>query len=144
MPKEAKRFVGVDLGGDKKFVTEDQRIEKGVSHEADARVLADAAQGRGYVIKNNEQLLAIAEAAKATYDAFNEEIAHGMTEERAKAIRLLRCEHGYTWRALAAKSSEDWGSDATWNPPSNQIAGMVLCELAASLLGEDPNSAPWN
>ena len=68
-----------------------------------------------------------------------------MTPERAAAIRALRTsEEGCSWRGIAEECHHSWGSDASWDPPSNQIAGMELCEAAAALLGEHYLSAPWN
>ncbi|MBU0846725.1 hypothetical protein KKH23_06000 [Patescibacteria group bacterium] len=65
-----------------------------------------------------------------------------MTLGQAKAVRVLRVDKGYSWRAVAEACYElGWGK---WSPPSNQIMGMALCERAAQLLGEDYEKEPWN
>ncbi|MDE2096386.1 MAG: hypothetical protein KGL39_04005 [Patescibacteria group bacterium] len=75
---------------------------------------------------------------------FKSEIRERMTAERAYRIRELRVTEGYSWRALASQSADDWGDDATWEPKSNQLAGMALCEIAAASMGEDYMQEPWN
>jgi hypothetical protein len=66
-----------------------------------------------------------------------------MTRSRAVRIRLLRVDGSQSWRVIAADSHEQWGADAAWEPPSNQIAGMELCAAAASMFGEHFLSSPW-
>jgi hypothetical protein len=96
-------------------------------------------------ITTAEQLMQLAEMAKRTFDVFRESITPRMTPERAAAVRELRCGPVmHSWRALAEESFKAWGADATWSPPSNQLAGMALCEIAAGMLGEDHRAAPWN
>lgn len=67
-----------------------------------------------------------------------------MTMQRAALIRKWRVDEGYSWRTVAAECVEDWGSDACWEPPSSQLAGMELCEAAAEILGEHFLAPPWN
>lgn len=62
--------------------------------------------------------------------------------EKARFVRIMRCEKRCSWRAVAASCAEEW--DADWFPPNNQIVGMALCERAAEVLGEDPGQLPWN
>lgn len=48
---------------------------------------------------------------------------------------------GGTWRWVAGEATRAWdplGED------SNQLLGMAICEVAATLLGEAPDEAPWN
>lgn len=56
-----------------------------------------------------------------------------MTRERAERVRDLRRTH--TWRAVAETTYTEWGTDATWSPPSNQLAGMALTHVASEVLG---------
>lgn len=62
------------------------------------------------------------------------EIENGMTPKRAARVRELRAEH--SWRGVAEISHAEWGSDACWEPPSNQLAGIDLC-FAAGLNWDD-------
>ncbi|MFI6984283.1 hypothetical protein ACIBSV_37630 [Embleya sp. NPDC050154] len=63
-----------------------------------------------------------------------------MTPEMAAQIRTWRVDEEYTYRAVAQAATDLWGS--TWG--SNQIYGTDLCITAAQMLGEDPNTDPWN
>jgi hypothetical protein len=120
-----------------------KRIEGSVVTETDEAVL-NPDPSSTVTITSAEQLMALAMAAQETYRHFSEEIAPRMTDERAVEIRRLRVDEGYSWRAVAAATHEAWGSDATWTPFSNQLAGMALCKIAAERLGENAGEAPWN
>lgn len=127
------------------FVTDDSAMKRGKIHEVDKSVLHSAKTGEGtFEIKTAEQLKAFAELAVKTHDVFLESIKAKMTKPRAELIRKLRVEDGCSWRALAAECHENWAEDAEWLPPSNQIAGMALCEVAAEMFGEKYMEAPWN
>jgi len=67
-----------------------------------------------------------------------------MTPDRAREIRRLRVEERLSWRGVARATADAWGREAIWEPRSNQLAGMILCEVAARLLGEDYLEDPWN
>ena len=67
-----------------------------------------------------------------------------MTKEEAKFIRDLRVNKGYTWRQIAAECHEKGMFGGDWDPPSNQIIGLTLCEVAAEKFGEDYLKEPWN
>lgn len=85
-----------------------------------------------------QDLTILAEAGNKTVELFRGKIE--VNEVGAKMIRLLRVEKGYSWRAIARHCSEylklPFGG--------NQLAGMVICEKAAKLLGEDYMAPPWN
>lgn len=93
---------------------------------------------------NKKQLEALAKAAKETHEQFLKEISERMTTQRAEQIRKWRVDEEYSWRAVADAAFIDWKKDACWQPPSNQIAGMALCEEAAKLLQENYMEEPWN
>jgi len=61
----------------------------------------------------------------------DDEVANLMPPERAEFVRKLRIDEGYTFRAIAAASAEEWG--ATWG--SNQLIGEDLCRATAETLG---------
>jgi hypothetical protein len=63
-----------------------------------------------------------------------------LTPERARQVRQWRVDEDCTWRAVAARADEAWGT--TWN--GNQLYGMALCEHSARLLNENPAAEPWN
>jgi hypothetical protein len=71
---------------------------------------------------------------------FRDRLAEWMTPERAAFVRRLRVDDDLTWRGVAGECSAAWGTD--WD--ENQGVGMFLCEIAARLLGEDPDAPPWN
>jgi len=75
----------------------------------------------------------------------NQFTAHAMTiltPERAKEIREIRCKDRHSWRAVAAECYDRW--DGSWEPRTNQLMGMALCEVAGDLLEEDIHELPWN
>ena len=84
------------------------------------------------------ELTVLAEAGNKTYQVFHQHIEIDL--DTAKVIRILRVKQDYSWRAVARRCSMMWR--APWG--GNQIAGMVLCEKAAKLLGEDFLQPPWN
>jgi hypothetical protein len=63
-----------------------------------------------------------------------------LTSERVAQIRAWRVDQEMTWRGVAQAATDAWGSDHG----SNQLAGRELCRAAATALGEDPYSEPWN
>lgn len=123
-------------------VTEDKAMhEVRVLHDVDRAVLNPTS---GYVIESVEQLREMAEAAKRAFDKFDASISTRMTPDRARRVRELRVDQGYSWRAVAAQCFEEWGEDAQWTPPSNQLAGIALCQHAAAAYGEHEREPPWN
>lgn len=67
-----------------------------------------------------------------------------MTHARASHIRHLRVDESYSWRIVAAECHERWGNESSWEPASNQLAGMELCEAAAEYFDEHFLASPWN
>ena len=83
-------------------------------------------------------LTVMADAGNKHYQYFRRQIK--VSPGLAKLIRQLRVERAYSWRTVARFYSEVWR--APWG--GNQLAGMVICEKAAKLLGEDFLRPPWN
>jgi len=83
-------------------------------------------------------LTALSEAGNKTYELFRQKLE--VNEPGARLIRHLRVEKDYSWRAISRYISRTM--KAPWG--ANQLAGMVLCEKAAKLLGEDFMQPPWN
>ncbi|MBA7593463.1 hypothetical protein ES703_00383 [subsurface metagenome] len=84
------------------------------------------------------ELTALADRANKTHASFRQYIE--FNREGANLIRQLRVDKDYSWRAVARFCSRVWR--APWG--GNQLAGMVICEKAAKLLGEDFLQPPWN
>lgn len=117
----------------------------------DQVIYQQAVTGEGLIrIETREQLEALAQAAAATKQLFDDDVASIITPERAREVRRLRVDEGYSWRAIAHACHDAWSSDLPeqvregWFPPSNQLMGMALCEAAARALGEESDQAPWN
>lgn len=89
-----------------------------------------------------EQLARLAESAQAVMKDCQGWCAQHMTRERAQYVRDLRVVRGYTWRAVAEACCREW--QGPWDPPSNQLMGMALCESAATMRGERYREPPWN
>lgn len=80
-----------------------------------------------------------------SWDDLRQDLRERMTTEQASLVRQLRVDQELTWRGVAedfydAHPNELYGLDLR----GNQGVGMDLCEAAATILGEDPESAPWN
>jgi len=89
-----------------------------------------------------EQVGEMGFAASRAASEFSKHATLVVTLERAREIRELRCELRHSWRALAAECHARW--DGRWEPASNQLMGMELCERAAQLLEENAHEMPWN
>jgi capsid protein len=123
-----------------KFITLENK--SGVHTPADAAVWNSALTGQGVTKLTPELIKDLSVAADATVDKFAKTIAGLITKQKAEFIRKLRVEQDYTWRAVAQACYDEWKGN--WTPPSNQIMGMMLCEVAASFFNEDYMSDPWN
>ncbi|GLW28262.1 hypothetical protein [Actinoplanes regularis] len=62
-----------------------------------------------------------------------------LTEDIARQVRQWRADD-YSYRAIAARADETWGTDSR----GNQCFGMDLCLESARMLGENPDNDPWN
>ena len=63
-----------------------------------------------------------------------------LTLDRARQVRRWRSEEHGTWRVVAHRADETWGTASG----GNQLFGQDLCEASAHMLGENPNAEPWN
>ena len=108
--------------------------------EADWAVIHSASTGEGLIPLTSEVLDDLVGAAKATVAHFENQFSD-MTREQAEFVYKIRCEDGYSWRAVAQTCALEWGGD--WG--SNQLAGMEICDRAAQILG-GPHymEEPWN
>ena len=126
-----------------KFITPDSSLlGQGKLDPADEQVLREAAEGGGVRIASVEQVKLLKRAAKQAVISFRA-MTFDMTQEQAELIRKWRVDEGYSWRAIASAAfglAEDW----TWEPSSNQLAGMAVCEKAAELHDENFMRPPWN
>jgi hypothetical protein len=102
------------------------------------RALIDAAsnpQAEGLIpITSMEQLRQMALDATNTLDKFKASIRSKMTKQRAEVVYDRYVNQKFSWRLLAVATWSEWGADAEWNPPTNQLAGMALCEIASDVL----------
>lgn len=93
---------------------------------------------------------AISEMAERMRDAYRlwqeSRWVRAMDRRYALQVRHWRVEERGSWRYVASRAYEAWGgkSDLRWRPHYSQLAGIVLCERAAELLGEDKSAPPWN
>lgn len=97
-------------------------------------------------IETPEQLFALAEAAKRGRDNALLALRDVMTPDRCQEVRDLRIDsdgnvYG-SWRYVAGECHKRW--QASWEPPTNQLWGMALCQIAAEFFGENYREAPWN
>jgi hypothetical protein len=72
-------------------------------------------------------------------DPYEQLAAEKMTPERAKRIRHLRVELGYSWRKVGTTVWKEWGEKG-----SGGFIGYALCAVAARSFGEDPYTGLWN
>ena len=101
--------------------------------------------GNGLIKLEHGDLEKLGKMAVETKKSFDDLIKKLMTKERAERIRSLRIGDCIcSWRRIAEICYEEWGSDADWQPCSNQLAGMALCEFAAKIFNENYMEEPWN
>ena len=112
----------------------------------DASVLADAIAGEELVPLTAESFSNLRMAAKAISERAVSQVRVLMTQHRAALIRKIRIDDAGSWRFVAGTCYDAWPElrGTWWNPPSNQLVGMALCEVAAEFYGEDYMKEPWN
>jgi hypothetical protein len=111
-----------------------------------------AAMGIGedatYIPLDMDILKKLGEAAAETQAEFRKQATGAnLSPQDYEFIRDLRVTQDYTWRAVA-KACYDRDSIreamGPWEPPSNQLMGMELCDIAAQFFGEHGGEEPWN
>lgn len=86
--------------------------------------------------------LALQHGAQETHQIYKALVEGAMDLRRAAFVRMLRVDQKCTWRRVAEVCHAQWTGD--WDPPSNQIMGMALCEYAALAFGQEYMKEPWN
>lgn len=97
----------------------------------------------GHVISSEKELRELLAAVRETHDYYEKLIRPLVNADRAKRIREIRVDQKQSYRVLAGILHMEWGREACWTPVTNQIAGVVLCELAAVAMGEEESNYPW-
>ncbi|MBA7668346.1 hypothetical protein ES703_76456 [subsurface metagenome] len=72
------------------------------------------------------------------------EVVGGMTLGHAAQVRIWRIEGHMTWRSVARAAYLEGWFHCRWEPPSNQVMGMAICERAATFFEENYREPPWN
>lgn len=112
-------------------------------HQADKALIESAKTGEGLIeIKSADALMELAQAAHETFQFYRKEVNKIISPERAEIIRDLRINQDCSWRMVAAECHALF--QGTWEPESNQLAGMALCEAAAEHFGENYMDEKWN
>jgi hypothetical protein len=139
---EAQKEASTDL----KFVlmSSKQMLEHLSKHDPEKmeKIRGAVEQRAGVRITSLEQLLSFARQADSRMKEFDG-IVKRMTVNEARLIRKLRVNMRHSWRSVAWEVYK-WHIFDAWQPPSNQLAGMALCDRAAKLLGENYRQEPWN
>ena len=138
-------LIKEDIEGDgPALVTSDRAIiERGKLDAADYSVMASTAHGEGKRVLAPHDLQELAMKAGDVHGEFLDMVRGGMKKRHARYVRQLRLAN-HSWRSVAHLCYDrgwEWGR---WEPPSNQLAGMALCERAAELHGENYREEPWN
>lgn len=131
------RVLRVAAGGVSPYEALDQAISESPVEGAEGEETRRAEITRLRALSPAE-LTIMADSADKTWARFHKYIEVRL--ETARLIRHLRVNKDYSWRAIARFCSEQW--HGPWG--GSQIAGMVVCDKAAKLLGEDYMAMPWN
>lgn len=90
-----------------------------------------------------DDLVELGKKADARMQEFTE-VVKGITLAQAAQVRLWRVDGHMTWRSVARAAHLEGWFYRKWEPPSNQIMGMVLCEKASLYFKENFRESPWN
>lgn len=125
---------------------EKQEPEKFVSFKERMKQMDGGIAGKPLTVDEIVVLAAEADERKSNYTiAFS----MWMKKEQAKQVKDWRVNERYSWRAVSRATHRKvkcgaWPGWKEWEPPSNQIAGMSLCLVAAKMLDENYLDEPWN
>src|SRR6185369_16036522 len=118
-----------------RLLTTDHNIQSDSNSFLDRQLLNISPGDQGLIqITSIEQLKEMAKQAHETYRAFDLLIRPLMNKDRALLVKDLYQKEKYSYRALAIRCWTVW--NGTWHPPSNQLAGMKICEIASEILKE--------
>jgi len=126
------------------LVTDDRAVrERGKLDVADYSVMASTAHGEGATVISPHDFRELAMRAGEVHGEFLNMVRGGMKKRHARFVRQLRLAN-HSWRSIAHHCYDRGWAWAKWEPPSNQVAGIALCERAAELHGENYMKEPWN
>lgn len=95
------------------------------------------------------EIVKLVEQADKRWTGYHRYVELVMTNDQAIQVRVWRINEHFTWRAVARAAfglvvGNRWQKWRVWNPPSNQLMGMVLCHRAAELHDQNYQEEPWN
>ena len=91
-----------------------------------------------------DEMVELGRKANERLEEFTGLIGGSMNLAQASQVRIWRVDHRMTWRSVArAAFGENW-FNRSWQPPSNQLMGIALCEKAAAIFQENFREEPWN
>lgn len=95
-------------------------------------------EGEQIPIKSVEELMALAQMANRAFNEIGSRIEKVMNIDLAIRVKRLRIVQKRSWREVAGAIHADLLEDGKnlWQPSTNQLAGMQLCEQAGKLLHE--------
>lgn len=102
---------------------------------ADISLLNSVETREGLVEITAEQAMEMAQITQKLYEALDKIIRPMMYKKRADYVKQLRVVEKCTWRMVALRCWTAWNGG--WKPPTNQLVGMKLCEIAGEILGEN-------
>ncbi len=125
---------------------EKMRQEEPRKFEKFSRKMAEAQGARALSFK---ELVQLARESGPRVEEHRQYLRRSMGLAQARTIRMWRVDQHCTWRRVARQAyhmveSGGWPAWKLWGPPSNQVAGMVLTEVAAKFFQEDFMAPPWN
>ena len=95
------------------------------------------------------EIAKLAQQADERWTAYHRYVELMMTKDQAIQVRVWRINGHFSWRAVARAAfgmvvSEHWQKWKLWDPPSNQLMGIALCQRAAELHDQNYMKEPWN
>ena len=95
------------------------------------------------------EMIKLAQQAGERWTTYARYVELMMTKEQAIQVRVWRINDHFTWRAIARAAfglvvGNRWQNWRVWEPPSNQLMGMALCQRAAELHDQNYKKEPWN
>ena len=90
-----------------------------------------------------DELVELSRKGNERLDEF-EGIVAPMNLGQAAQVRHWRVDNHMTWRSVSRAAYEEGFFLSDWDPPSNQLMGMALCNKAAQVFDENYREEPWN